>query len=183
MGQICVATEGSYDYLHTRTSLLKNHLRSEGSALYLFLHSNEEVGMHLARFWDFTPSSGTEGEILGVLTCHACSQMKLTAETWQTCAAFRIQEQPADMDQPHNDSPSLDSSVAQVQHQTMGNSTEDCSFLMSSGRGDMVGLCSTCLGCNSSSPALIILVFGLAKICERCVGAGRRKLCFLVGAS
>ena len=40
-----MATEGSYDYLHTRTSLLKNHLRSNfqggtvwGSLLHTFLN-------------------------------------------------------------------------------------------------------------------------------------------------
>ena len=34
---VYVAREGSYDYLHTRMSLLENHLKADGSALYIFL--------------------------------------------------------------------------------------------------------------------------------------------------
>ena len=43
------------------------------------------------------------------------------------------------MNQPNEDTPHLDCSVAQVEHATMGSSEEDWPLLMSSGRGDMVG--------------------------------------------
>ncbi len=68
---------------------------------------------------------------------------------WQFYAAFRLQHH-ADMGQGHVEDSPLDCSMAQVQQPTMSSHTLDRPFLLSSGRGDMVGhFCSTCLECTS----------------------------------
>ena len=43
MNNVSTAAEGSYDYLHARTSLLENHLRAEGDRLYTFLDGSDAV--------------------------------------------------------------------------------------------------------------------------------------------
>ena len=44
---VSTAAEGSYDYLHARTSLLDNHMRAQGDELYTFLEGSDAV--HMAR--------------------------------------------------------------------------------------------------------------------------------------
>ena len=41
--KVSTAAEGSYDYLHARTSLLDNHLRAQGDELYTFLEGSNAV--------------------------------------------------------------------------------------------------------------------------------------------
>ncbi len=104
-------------------------------------------------------------------------------EIWQAFAVFRFEQQRADMDQLHKDTPPLDFSVAQVQHPTMGSSEEDWPFLMSSGRGDMVGPLQHIPGLHHSvlHPFIVFVVWGSALICEMSVGADWRKYFILVG--
>lgn len=65
------------------------------------------------------------------------------------------------MGQPHDDTPPMDFSVAQVQHATMGSTEEDWPFLMSSGRGDMVGPLQHMPGLQHSLlQAIIVFVMG-----------------------
>ena len=52
--------EGSYDYLHTRASLLQNRLRFEKSVLYPFLQDNFTT--LLARYEPFELDIGIGGE-------------------------------------------------------------------------------------------------------------------------
>ena len=72
IGKVRVATEGSYDYLHTRTSLLNNHLRSDftggtvwGSLLRCFLDFKDSR-LSLARIQAFMVSAGIGGELSSV---------------------------------------------------------------------------------------------------------------------
>ena len=69
IGKVCVATESSYDSLHTRTSLLKNHLRSNfeggtvwGSLLYTFLNFKDGWSS-LARIQAFMINAGIGGKL------------------------------------------------------------------------------------------------------------------------
>ncbi len=73
-----MATEGSYDYLHTRASLLKNHLRShfrggtfKGSALYMF-NQSEVDGLRFAKVQAFWMSSGITRKPVTLAICRAC---------------------------------------------------------------------------------------------------------------
>ena len=177
-----MAPEGSYDYLHTRASLLKNHLRSEGSTLYSFVQSNN-VGMQLAKFQASKPSDGLLGEVLSACESHFMPSTWNCNPTWQFCAEVRLQQQPADIDQSHMNDPPLDCSVAQVQHQSMCNSTEDWPILMSSGRGDMVGPLQHMPGTAAQCPLPNVIISCLALICKNCAGVCGRKSCFLVPPS
>ena len=73
--ELCVAGEGSCDYLHTRASLLQNRLRTEGSVLYPFLQT--KWGIQLERYEPFLLDHGTGSETLTLVSCHACFHLEV----------------------------------------------------------------------------------------------------------
>lgn len=76
---VYVAREGSYDYLHTRISLLENHLKSDGRAMYIFLQGAGEL--QLARL-------ETPGQVSTVTPCEASAVPTIVqhTRTWRCTA-------------------------------------------------------------------------------------------------
>lgn len=140
---VSMAAEGSYDYLHARTSLLDNHLRAQGDNLYTFLESSDAV--QLAHIGSSHASNATVAgksptDAVELLWCQIGNTLIVTS-----CAGIARPRQ-VDMDQINAQDPPLDQSMAKVERRNANGLKEGYQLLMSSGSGDLVLV-------NASGPA------------------------------
>ena len=145
---VSTAAEGSYDYLHARTSLLDNHLRAQEDELYTFLEGSNAV--HLAHIG---PLHASNAIVAGKIPTDAL--LLLWYQIGNTmivipCAGI-ARPQQVDTNQTHAQDPPLDQSMAKVERRNADGPKEGYHFLISSGSGDLVLVDAS--GCSEGEPS------------------------------
>ena len=132
---VSTAAEGSYDYLHARTSLLDNHLRAQGDELYTFLEGSDAVQLaHIGS------SHASNTIVAGKIPTDAVEQLWYQiGNTWIVISCAGIaRSQQVDMNQTSTQDPPLDHSMARVERRSADALEGCCQFLVSSGSGDLL---------------------------------------------